>query len=195
MPTALSFLIRTTIMNFFQKIGRIIDIILVGFAWFSGVLMIFSLVSVCIDVVMRYFFNSPSGWILQISEYILLYIPFLSAAYVLKEDGHIKVDIILNFLNKKAEAMLNTVTSILGALVLFILTYYGVIVTFDFYVRKVPTLKYLKIPEFLVIIVIPVGCFMFALQFIRRANKYYQTYKNETKKYNNRHKKIAAHTK
>jgi len=63
-------------MTIFQKSGRILDIILVGFAWFAGSLMIFSLVSVCIDVVMRYFFNSPSGWILQISEYILLYIPF-----------------------------------------------------------------------------------------------------------------------
>ena len=166
-------------MNLFQKTGRIIDLILVVFAWFSGVLMIFSLVSVCIDVIMRYFFNSPSGWILQISEYILLYIPFLSAAYVLKEEGHIKVDIILNYLSKKNEAIFNTVTSILGAIVLFILTYYGMIVTYDFYLRKVPTLKYLKIPEFLVIIVIPVGCFLFALQFIRRANKYYQEYKTE----------------
>ena len=182
-------------MNFFQKIDRILDRILVGLAWFSGALMIFSLVSVCVDVVMRYFFNSPSGWILQISEYILLYIPFLSAAYVLKEDGHIKVDIILNFLSKKTEAMLNTVTSILGAIVLFILTYYGVIVTFDFYVRKVPTLKYLKIPEFLVIIVIPVGCFLFALQFIRRANKYYQKYKNETAKHIIYIKKIVTHNK
>ncbi|MCK5164344.1 MAG: TRAP transporter small permease [Desulfobacula sp.] len=182
-------------MIFFEKIGRIIDMILIGFAWLSGILMIFSLVSVCIDVVMRYFFNNPSGWILQISEYILLYIPFLSAAYVLKEDGHIKVDILLNFLGKRAEAVLNTVTSILGACVLFILTYYGTIITYDFYVRKVPTLKYLKIPEFLIIIVIPVGCFMFALQFIRRANNYYQKFKNETDKHMNRNKRIAAHTK
>jgi len=182
-------------MHFFQKTGRIIDIVSVSFVWFSGLLMIFSLVSVCIDVVMRYFFNSPSGWILQISEYILLYIPFLSAAYVLKEDGHIKVDIILNCLSKKTKAILNTVTSILGALILFILTYYGVIVTYDFYIRKVPTLKYLKIPEFLVIIVIPIGCFMFALQFIRRANKYYQKYRNETEKPANHYETIVAHPK
>jgi TRAP-type C4-dicarboxylate transport system permease small subunit len=180
-------------MTILQRAGRILDIILIGVTWFSGMLMIFSLVSVCIDVVMRYFFNSPSGWILQISEYILLYIPFLTAAFVLKEEGHIKVDIILNFINERTEAILNTVTSILGAGVLFILTYYGTIVTYDFYVRKVPTLKYLKIPEFLVIMVIPVGCFLFALQFIRRANKYYQRYKAERAKHSLRQKRIEIH--
>ncbi len=174
-----------------QRAGRIFDVILIGFTWFSGMLMIFSLISVCIDVVMRYFFNSPSGWILQISEYILLYIPFLTAAFVLKEEGHIKVDIILNIVTERTEAILNTVTSILGAGVLLILTYYGTIVTYDFYVRNVPTLKYLKIPEFLVIMVIPVGCFLFALQFIRRANIFYQKYKAEKTNNHPHHKRMT----
>jgi len=96
-------------------------------------------------------------------------------------------------ISKKAEAMLNTLTSILGAGILLILTYYGTIVTYDFYTRGVPTLKYLKIPEFLVIIVIPVGCFLFALQFIRRANKYYQQYKDEGAKQHPGNKKLANH--
>jgi TRAP-type C4-dicarboxylate transport system permease small subunit len=141
--------------------------------------MLFSLVSVCIDVMMRYFFNNPSGWILQISEYILLYIPFLSAAYVLKEDGHIKVDLLVGFLNQRMRDLFETVTSIVGAGFLLILTYYGFAVTQDFYFRKVLTLKYLKIPEFLVIMVIPVGCLLFALQFIRRANKHYHLFRNQ----------------
>ncbi len=172
-------------MNFLQQTGRILDMVIVCFTWFSGILMIFALISVCIDVVLRYFFNSPTGWVLQISEYILLYIPFLSAAYVLQEDGHIKVDILLSFLSQRMQALFDTMTSILGAGVLLILTYYGSIVSYDYYIRQVITLKYLKIPEFLVVIAIPVGCLMFALQFIRRANNSYHKYRNKAVKYNN----------
>jgi len=169
------------------------DMVIVCSTWFSGILMIFALISVCIDVVLRYFFNSPTGWVLQISEYILLYIPFLSAAYVLKEDGHIKVDILLGFLSPKTQALFDVVTSALGAGVLLVLTYYGTIVSCAFYIRKVITLKYLKIPEFLVVMAIPIGCLMFALQFIRRANKGYREYRCNAVKYNPRNPEITTH--
>ena len=145
-----------------------------GFAWLAGLLLAFALITVCIDVVLRYFFNRPTGWVLQFSEYILLYIPFLAAAFVLREEGHIRIDILLNRFNLKNQLLLNLVTSILGCLVLLVITYYGTFVSIDFYRRGVPTLKYVKIPEYLVIMVIPVGCFLFAVQFIRRAHKYFK---------------------
>lgn len=148
-----------------------------GLAWLAGWLMMLALLMVCVDVVMRYFFNSPIGGVLQFSEYVLLYIPFLAAAYVLKDDSHIKIDIVLNRLSPKVQAALNLVTSMLGVLVLLALTYYGTYITFDYYRRGVPTLKYYKIPEFLVLMVIPLGCLLFALQFIRRAHSYYKAYR------------------
>jgi len=147
---------------------------MIGFAWLAGFLMMFSILAVCTDVVMRYFFNSPIPGVLQFSEYSLLYIPFLAAAYVLREDSHIKIDIVLNRLNPKAQSLINMVTSILGFVVLLILTYYGAYITLDYYRRKVPTLEYFKIPEFLVIMVIPVGCFFFSVQCIRKAYGHYK---------------------
>ncbi|MFH1934410.1 MAG: TRAP transporter small permease [Pseudomonadota bacterium] len=161
-------------MELSSKMGRLLDRVMEGLAWFAGLLMLFALITVCVDVVMRYFFNNPTGWVLQFSEYILLYIPFLAAAYVLKEESHIKIDIVLNRLSEKAQALMNMVTSILGFFVLVVLTYYGALITFDYYQRKVPTIEYLKIPECLVIIVIPIGCFLFSIQFIRRVHKYYR---------------------
>ena len=164
-------------MGFLSTAGRVFDGIIEGFAWLAGFLMLFSLTSVCVDVALRYFFNKPTGWVLQVSEYILLYIPFMAAAFVLREDGHIRVDIILNRLGSKAQELLNTLTSILASAVLLVLTYYGGYITLDFYQRNVPTLKYLKIPEYLVVAIIPVGCFLFALQFLRRALRSYGKFK------------------
>jgi TRAP-type C4-dicarboxylate transport system permease small subunit len=164
-------------MTVFSRTERLFDRIVMGFAWLAGFLMMFSLITVCIDVVLRYFFNRPTGWVLQISEYILLYIPFLAAAYVLREESHIRIDIVLNRLTPKAQGVANLITSVLGFFVLCTLTYYGVTVSIDYIQRGVPTLKYLKIPEFLVIMVIPIGCFLFALQFVRRALACYREIK------------------
>jgi C4-dicarboxylate transporter DctQ subunit len=161
-------------MSSLSKTGRLLDRLMAGFAWLAGLLLAFALITVCMDVVLRYFFNRPTGWVLQFSEYILLYIPFLAAAFVLREEGHIRIDILLNRFNRKNQLLLNLVTSILGCLVLLVITYYGTLVSIDFYRRGVPTLKYVKIPEYLVIMVIPVGCFLFAVQFIRRAHKHFK---------------------
>ncbi len=169
---------RDDFMRLLNTAGRLMDRVLLGFAWLAGLLMMFSLITVCIDVILRYFFNRPTGWVLQFSEYILLYIPFLAAAYVLREERHIRIDIVLNRLSRRAQSLTNMVTSILGFSVLSVLTYYGTWITHDFYVRNVPTLKYLKMPEFLVIMVIPLGCGLFALQFVRRACQCYQEYKD-----------------
>ncbi len=152
-----------------EALGRGFDRLIVIFAWIAGGLMMFALVAVCVDVLMRYFFSRPLPWVLQISEYILLYIPFLAAAYVLREESHIRIDILLNRLGRRTRDRVNAVTSVLSCGVLLVLAYYGAYITVNYYQRGVPTIKYLKIPEFLVIAVIPAGCFLFALQFLRRA--------------------------
>ena len=155
--------------SFLKALDRGFDRLIVGFAWMAGALMMFALVAVCVDVIMRYFFNKPLPWVLQISEYILLYIPFLAAAYVLREEGHIRIDILLNRLGRRTRDRVNAVTSVLACAVLLVLAYYGACITVNYYQRGVPTIKYLKIPEFLVIAVIPAGCFLFSIQFLRRS--------------------------
>jgi C4-dicarboxylate transporter, DctQ subunit len=162
-------------MHLLSRTGHLLDHLIIWFAWLAGFIMMLSLLAVCTDVVMRYFFNRPIPGVLQFTEYSLLYIPFLAAAYVLKEDGHIKVDIVLDRLNRKVQSLINMATSILSSVVLLVLTYYGAYISWDYYRRQVPTLEYFKIPEFLVIMIVPVGCFFFSVQFIRKA---YDNYKS-----------------
>lgn len=167
--------------SFLKTLDRGFDRAIVFCAWIAGGLMMFALVAVCVDVLMRYFFNHPLPWVLQISEYILLYIPFLAAAYVLREESHIRIDILLNRLGRRTQNRVNTVTSVLGGAVLLVLAYYGTYITVDYYQRSVPTIKYLKIPEFLVIAVIPAGCFLFAVQFLRRAVEHVREAREDAK--------------
>lgn len=155
-----------------RKIGNIFDGIIVGLAWAGGVLLFFAMIAVCVDVVLRYFFNRPVAWVLEISEYILLYVTFMATAWVLRDESHIKVDLLVNRLSPERQSLISIITSAIGALVMFILAWFGSRVTLDFYRRGVPTLEYLKTPEYLILMIIPIGSFCLAVQFFRNARKY-----------------------
>jgi len=54
------------------------------------------------DVVMRYAFNRPTTWALEISEYMLVFMTFVGAAQIQKQSAHIRMDY---FYNKFSDRM------------------------------------------------------------------------------------------
>lgn len=75
------------------------------------------------EVVMRYAFNHPSVWVLEYSKFMLLLVVFLGAAYTQFQRGHVRVDILYNFLGQKAGALLNLATSLLALVFCVFLTW------------------------------------------------------------------------
>ena len=49
-----------------------------------------------------------------------------------------------------------------------VVTYEGAAVTLDYYVRAVPSLGTVRVPEYLIFIAVPIGTAPFALEFLRR---------------------------
>ena len=160
-----------------KTIGTTFDKILVVLFWIAGALLIFSTVGTCIDVILRYCFNRPIHWMLEITEYIMLYIPFLGAALVLKEDGHIRVDILINHFSERSRAWLDVITAFVGGMVMLTYTWFGGQVTWDHFKRGVPALESLRTPMFLILMIIPIGGFFFAIQFFRQTYSYYEKLK------------------
>ncbi len=160
-----------------KKIGAKFDNVLVSLFWIAGALLVFSTVGTCIDVILRYVFNRPIHWMLEVTEYIMLYIPFLGAALVLKEDGHIRIDIFISHFSEKMRGWLNIITSLVGGLVMLTYTVFGGLVTLDYYKRGIPSLESLKTPMFLILMIIPIGGFFFTTQFFRQMVGYYQKLK------------------
>ena len=138
----------------------------------------FATIGTCVDVLLRYSVNRPISWMLEITEYIMLYIPFLGAAFVLKEDGHIRIDLVITFLSERSRGWLNVVTSFVGGVVMLTYTWFGAQVTLDYFKRGVPSLESLKTPMFLILMIIPIGGLLFSIQFFRQMKGYYQKLKN-----------------
>ncbi len=151
-----------------KKFFAILDHVINGMTFLAGVLFVFIMLAVCTDVVMRYFFNRPLIWVTEVIECLLLYITFLGSAWLLREEGHINVDVLVSRFNPKTKALLGIISSIIGLFVSLILTVYGFRLTFDYVVRNIYTPTVLEIPVSAIIVIIPVGSLMLFFQFVRR---------------------------
>ncbi|MEJ2726617.1 MAG: TRAP transporter small permease subunit [Deltaproteobacteria bacterium] len=143
---------------------RVID----GMIFLAGLILVFIMLSVCMEVILRYFLNRPQMWVTEVTEVLLLYITFLGTTWLLRQEGHVKVDIILNRLKPKAIALMGIVTSAIGIFVSITLTVSGFQLTWDYLQRGIYTPTAMEIPVSIIIVIIPVGSLMLLVQFIRR---------------------------
>ncbi len=161
-----------------QKIEKglaLFDSILNVFAFLSGLLLILTTLSVCVDVVMRYLFNNPLTWVDEISEYVLLYITFLGTAWALRRDGHVVIDLLLMRLRERSRKILGLISTGICIISCSVLFWYGARVAWDHYQRGVYNATLLEFPKGPVIAIIPVGSFFLVLQFLRKFLAYLRT--------------------
>ena len=164
-------------MKLIRKLIDIFDRTIDLMAVLSGVLLIFSLLSVSTAIASRYFLNRPIGWVPEISEYILLSVAFLVAAWVLKGEGHVRMDLILQRLSPKTQLALDTVTSTISSVVCLIFTWYGLKVSWDLFQANYFTPTTLELPKFIFTAIIFLGCLLLSIQFLRRTYVYFASWK------------------
>ena len=145
----------------------IFDVLTNAFIFLAGVLLTLIMLAVCTDVVMRYLFNRPIFWVAELSEYSLLYITFLGTAWLLKQDGHVKIDLFTSRLAPQKRERLAIVSGIIGVFISVVFTYFGFKVTLNHFVRGVYNPTLLEFPKGPLIAVIPIGFFLLLIQFIR----------------------------
>ena len=152
-----------------KRIIGTFDKALDGMALIVGCILIFIMLSVCTDVVLRTFFKLPQVWVTEVVEVMLLYITFLGTAWLLREEGHVQVDIIVSRLSPRISSFLGIISSIIGIFIALVLAFFGTSVALDYFHRGVYTPTTMEIPVCLIILIIPVGSIFLLIQFVRRA--------------------------
>jgi len=158
-----------------KKISRfwtVFDNILNIMAAIGMIILIFMMLVVCYEVVTRYFFGRGTVWVIEFSEYALLYITFLGTAWVLRREGHVEMDLITIRLNQNTQIIVKGVVSVLSALLCLAFTWFGAVVALDHLRRGMQQPTLVAPPDFPLLVVIPIGFFLLFIQFLRRAYKY-----------------------
>ena len=96
--------------------SRITDIIDAISGWTGEFVCYWSLIAVFVyyyEVLARYVFNSPTNWAHE-SMFLMFGMQYLiSGAYALREDSHVRVDVVYQHLPDRAKVMTDIVTSII----------------------------------------------------------------------------------
>jgi len=159
------------------RIAKSFDYSVAFLAFVAGFIIVFAMLSVSAEVAIRYIFNSSIEWVTEVVEYCLLCITFFGAAWVLKGEGHIKMDLVLNRLKPKHQALVNVITSTIATVVCLVLTWYGAVITLEHYQTGYIITSPLEPPIWPIIAVIPLGLFMFSIQFLIRSYGFLGTWR------------------
>ena len=159
-------------MRVLVKAGSIFDRVNLYFTYLAAAILIAIMLGVSADVFLRYALGRPIQYVMEITEHLLIYVTFLTVAWVLKKERHVKMDMVLNRLNPAGGSMLNVITSIIGALVCLVVVWYGSQVTWNYFAKGIPFSGQFRIPQGPILMMIPIGYFLLFIQFLRRINGY-----------------------
>ncbi len=112
-------------MKFLARLGKLFDYLNIVMVIISAILLLGLTFIVGADITLRYLFNKPLGWVKEVSEYTLVGLGFLVAAWILKDDAHVKMDLVLNKVGPRVQTMMNIITSGISTIVVLITTWFS----------------------------------------------------------------------
>ena len=156
-----------------KKIIRIFDWLLDAGAALSGALLVAVMLLTSIKVFFRYGLREGLLGVDQISGTLLVYIAFLGAAWGLRREEHVTIDLLVTRLRPATRRWLTCANSVTGALICLVVAYYGTVEAVTSWQRGILIPAEIEIPRVINLGVIPLGCFLLSLQFMRRARRAY----------------------
>lgn len=131
-----------------------------------------SMLALCTHVAMRYIFNHPLNWVVDISTIFIFLITFLGAPWLLREEGHVSLDVLKGYLSHKNWMRLQFINSLVCAVVCAVITVFGIIETISLQKMDIYLDMPLAPPKWPIIAVVPIGALLLTIQFGRRAHKF-----------------------
>jgi TRAP-type C4-dicarboxylate transport system permease small subunit len=158
----------TKIGDTVKLLARIFNKLLDITVFLGGALIVFVTISVTYEVAIRNFLDRPPLWVFETTQISLLYLTFLTSGWVLREEAHVRIDLVINRLNPRAGALVNIMTSTLCAIACLVITWYSAWTAGKHFKMGLVEATVLRIPRAVFLIVIPVAFLLLFIQFLRR---------------------------
>jgi C4-dicarboxylate transporter DctQ subunit len=124
--------------------------------------------SFCYEVIVRYFFNSPTGWTYDVGTYALCATIFLSIPELTRRGAHINVALIYEKLPPARARVLRFLTGLLAAGACFLAAWITGTETWRQIEQGVTTISTYPIPKWWISIIIPYGFTSSGIYFLRQ---------------------------
>ena len=155
-------------MRFIKRFIRTIDAINDWVGRFLSYFLFAFFVLLFIEVILRYFFNSPTVWANELAQMLFGAYAILGGGYILLTGGHVNVDIVYTRFSAKTRAAVDIVTSTLFFLFCGMLLVYGGSLAWDSLSRFEHSQSAWNPPLYPAKLMIPIAAALLILQGITK---------------------------
>lgn len=152
---------RSRVAMWFDRIENVLAVL-------AGAMVVFAMITVTLDVILR-MFRMSLWWSFEVTEFILVYIPFLTLPWLARRRAHIVIDIVTSRLSPISARRLEIITSLLAAGVCALGAYWGTLATLTAYNRGIVNAGMVEYPRWALLGVIPLGFALGTIEFSRIA--------------------------
>jgi C4-dicarboxylate transporter, DctQ subunit len=133
----------------------------------AGVTLVWLMVSVVVSVAMRNSGLQPFAWLFTSAEYGLLYMTMLGAPWLVRERGHVHIELLTSALRKGPQRIVSRTVAALCVVVCVILAWKGTELFLSNIERNDFDVRAYFYPRWLLTITLPVSFGLMAVEFSR----------------------------
>ena len=146
---------------------RAYDGVVTAMAILSGLLLLWMMVSIIVSVTMRNVGLQPFAWLFTSLEYGLLYMTMLGAPWLVREKGHVHIELLTAALPPVAQRAVSRLVAALCVAVCVVLAWKGV----ELVARNIDRMDYdvraYYTPKWLLTLAFPISFSVMAVEFAR----------------------------
>ncbi|MBV50314.1 MAG: TRAP transporter small permease [Sulfitobacter sp.] len=150
-----------------QLVGRLYRAFLYAMAGIAGVMLVWLMISVILSVVMRNAGLQPFAWLFTSSEYAILYMTMLGAPWLVREKGHVHIELVTSALPPSMRRLVSRLVAALCVLVSAILAYKGAELFLGNIARNDLDVRAYYFPKWILTLAFPVSFGLMAIEFSR----------------------------
>lgn len=132
----------------------------------AGWLVVIIMLSISLNVILRYIFRAPISWPIEMGEYVMVALVFLSGALTLQQGRHVELDMATNLLSPKGKSIMGAFTSVLALIYCSVLTWQSAELASDVYEGWWLSETGSEFPLFPVYVLIPIGTGLLCLAIV-----------------------------
>jgi C4-dicarboxylate transporter, DctQ subunit len=136
-------------------------------ALLAGVPMVAMMAMIVADVVLRNLGYQSSAHFFTFTEYFLLLIPLLGAPWLVREKGHIYIELLIAALAPQTRRALMRAIVLLCLVVCVVLAWYGGAITVQNFIQNEKDVRSFDMPRWMLMLSMPLAFGMMALEFLR----------------------------
>jgi C4-dicarboxylate transporter DctM subunit len=122
------------------------------------------------EVISRYFFHFSVDWSSELTLYAIAWCTMFGSSGLIKRDEHVKVTVLFHFLSEERGNVLNFLNAIVSLMFTIVVTYSAVLQVHEAYISGIISESSLRLPHWVVYLVMPLGGLLFSLRLIERLN-------------------------